>query len=161
MANLWLDEDLLDRVAAADVIPVPTAAFLHSDPGSGVYAYRSLLDRGMRPPGNSDTGGTQPFATNPWFGIACMVDRTNQDDVLVAPEQAVTALDGVRSYTTFAAEAGARAGRIGILRQGAFGDCAIYADDPLTTPPAQLRSLEADLTLVAGDVVWQRDGART
>lgn len=158
VANLWVDDDLLDRIASADIIPVPTAAFLHADPGSGVYAYRSLLDRGMRPPGNSDTGGTQPFATNPWFGIACMVDRTNQDGVVVAPEQRVDAIDGLRSYTTFAAEAGARAGRIGVIRAGALGDCAVFAEDPLTLPTARLRELEADLTLVAGEVVWHRTG---
>ena len=123
-----------------------------------MYAYRTLLERGMRPPGNSDTGGTQPFATNPWFGIACMIDRTNQDGVLIAPEESVSVLDGVRTYTTFAAEAGARAAQLGVLREGAVGDCAVYADDPLTLSPTRLRDLEADLTLIGGQVVWQRDG---
>lgn len=158
VANLWMSQELLDRIEAADVIPVPTAAFLHSDNGSGVYAYRRLLDRGMRPPGNSDTAGTQPFATNPWFGIACMADRINQHGDQVAPAEAVTVLEGIETYTSFAAEAGHRAGRIGILREGAFGDCAIYSSSPLSLSTAELRSLEADVTLVGGEVVWTREG---
>ncbi|MEV7009841.1 amidohydrolase family protein [Streptosporangium sp. NPDC051022] len=157
VANLWSDAALLDRLAELEVIPVPTAAFMHSDPGTGVYAYRSLIERGLCPPGNSDTGGTQPFATNPWFGIAAMRARTNREGVPIAPEEAVDVLTGLRTYTTYAAAAGFRENRLGALAPGFAGDAVVLPADPRDMSDTELRDLQADLTVVGGEIVWNRE----
>jgi predicted amidohydrolase YtcJ len=154
--NLWIDEAMVRRLCELEVIPVPTAGFIHADDGEGVYAFRTLIEAGLRPPGNSDTGGTQPFATNPWFGVAKMLDRHNRDGVPIATDEAIDAATALRTYTEFAAEAGFREGRIGALGVGMHGDCAVYADNPLDLSAAKLRGLEADLTVVGGEVVWER-----
>ncbi|MDH6195264.1 putative amidohydrolase YtcJ [Mycobacterium frederiksbergense] len=156
-ANLWIDDALVRRLHELDVIPVPTAGFIHADPGDGTYAFRTLIESGLRPPGNSDTGGTQPFATNPWFGVAAMLDRTNRHGVVVAADEAVDTHTALRTYTEFAAKAGFREAQIGALGIGMHGDCAVYANDPRELSPAELRALEADLTVVGGRVVWQRE----
>ncbi|WP_285705786.1 amidohydrolase family protein [Microtetraspora sp. NBRC 16547] len=160
VANRWIDEDLVRRLRELGVVPVPTAGFIHADGGRGVYAYRTLLDAGLRPPGNSDTGGTQPFATNPWFGVAAMLERTNRNGHLVAPGQAVGIDEAIRTYTEFGAIAGFREDRLGALGVGMLGDCAVYADDPRRLEPAALRNLEAELTIVGGRVVWRREEPR-
>ncbi len=159
VANLWVDDALIQRLIDLDVTPVPTAGFIHADPGTGSYAYRSLIDAGLRPPGNSDTGGTQPFATNPWFGIAKLVSRMNRAGDVVAPEQAVDVSTGLRTYTEFAARAGFRERSLGALGIGMLGDCAVYAEDPRTLGPDELMTLEADLTIVGGRVIWERDSS--
>lgn len=158
VANLWVDESLVRRLKDLRVIPVPTAAFVHSDPGTGVYAYRTLIDAGLRPPGNSDNGGTQPFATNPWFGVGIMLDRINRGGITVAPQEAVDVDTAIRTYTEFAAHAGFQERRLGALGIGMFGDCAVYERDPRELSPAELRDLEADLTVVGGRPVWQKEG---
>jgi predicted amidohydrolase YtcJ len=157
VANLWIDDAIVRRLIDLEVIPVPTAAFIHADPGTGAYAYRTLIDAGLRPPGNSDTGGTQPFATNPWFGVAAMIDRTNRHGAVIAAEQAVDAHVGLRTYTEFAAAAGFRETSLGALAVGMYGDCAVYGCDPRQLSPTELRSLESDLTVVGGRVVWQKE----
>ncbi|MFD6054483.1 amidohydrolase [Agromyces sp. NPDC060279] len=156
-ANLWVDDAIVRRMRELEVIAVPTAGFIHADAGTGVYAYRTLVEAGMRPPGNSDTGGTQPFATNPWFGVARMLDRRTGSGVIVAPEEAVDVHTAVRTYTEFAAEAGFNERRIGALGIGMHGDCAVYAEDPRTLSPERLAGLEAELTVVGGEVVWRRE----
>lgn len=158
VGNLWIEDALIHRLTELDVIPVPTAAFVHADAGTGVYAYRSLIDAGLRPPGNSDTAGTQPFATNPWFGVAIMLDRTNRDGITIAPSERVDVDTAIRTYTEFAAHAGFRETRLGALGVGMYGDCAVYESDPRTMTPARLRELEADLTVVGGRPVWHREG---
>lgn len=158
VGNLAIDARTVERLVDLDVTPVPTGAFLHSDLGDGVYAYRTLIDAGLQPPGNSDTGGTQPFATNPWFGIADMVERVNRDGVAVAPEEAVDIATGIRVYTEYSARAGFAEDRLGALAPGMLGDCAVFAVDPRDLQPGQLRTLEADLTIVGGQVVWDRAG---
>lgn len=156
VANLWVDSDIVRRMRDLDVIPVPTAGFIHADDGEGRYAFRTLIDAGLRPPGNSDTGGTQPFATNPWFGVARMLDRRSGAGTLIAPEEALDTASALRTYTEFAARAGFNERRLGQLAVGMDGDCAVYAEDPRTLPPEQLERLEADLTVVAGEIVWRK-----
>lgn len=158
-ANLWIDDSLVRRLTELDVTPVPTAGFIHADDGEGVYAFRTLIEAGLRPPGNSDTGGTQPFATNPWFGVAKMLDRRNRDGAPIAAEEAVDVEDAIRAYTEFAARAGFREHRIGALGTGMLGDCAVYAEDPRTLTAERLARLEAEMTIVGGDVVWEQEGA--
>ncbi|GAA2326647.1 amidohydrolase [Streptomyces cuspidosporus] len=159
VGNLWVDEALIERLRDLEVIPVPTAGFIHASDEKGVYAFRSLIEAGLTPPGNSDTGGTQPFATNPWFGVAAMLDRKNQQGIVVNASEAVDVHTAVRTYSEFAAYAGGLEGRIGVLRIGSRGDCAVYRDDPRGASPDELRDLEADLTIVDGRIVWRR-GAR-
>ena len=74
------------------IIPVPTAAFMHFEPDDRetvlrprgrLFPYRTLIASGLLPPGNSDTAGTQPFATNPWHGVALMQLRRNRNGVAV------------------------------------------------------------------------------
>ena len=155
-ANLELSQTILDRLRELDVIPVPTASFIATDDGSGVYAYRTLIDAGMRPPGNSDTLGSIALAPSPWFGIQLMLARENAQGAPVTPEERVSMPEAVRTYTDYAAEAAGLQSVIGALRPGFAADFAVYARDPRTVPVSELHEVEADLTAVGGRVVWQR-----
>src|SRR5262249_465303 len=142
--------------------PVPTAAFMHGEAddrtarlgaGSRVYPYRTLIAQGLKPPGNSDTAGTQPFATNPWHGIASMVLRENRNRATLSPEEAVDGGTATRTYTEFGAHAGFDESRTGSLEVGKLGDVAVFASDPFALDVRALPDLEAELTIVGGRVV--------
>ncbi|MBK0420132.1 amidohydrolase family protein [Leucobacter sp. CSA1] len=156
-ANLQLTPRLVDRMAALDVVPVPTANFMATDDGSGLYAYRTLSEAGFRPPGNSDTGGAIAEAPNPWFGIAHMMDRRNARGVPVAPQERVPALEGVRGYTRYAAAVAGLEGEMGRLAPGCSADFAVYEQDPRALDAERMRAVEAEQTFVEGRRTWRRE----
>jgi predicted amidohydrolase YtcJ len=154
------------RVRAAGIVPVPTAAFMNFTPVTPdlekdhPFPYRTMLDAGLTLPGNSDSAGTQPFATNPWHGIWCMATRRNAEGAtLPHPEQALSVPEAVRLYTHHGARATLEEHSKGSLEAGRFGDVAVYADDPFELPLDDLRALVADLTIVGGTVVHEREPA--
>jgi predicted amidohydrolase YtcJ len=160
IGNERTDMRQFSRLVAAGVTPVPTAAFMHFS-GTGepaehavAFPYRSMLEAGLFPPGNSDSAGTQPFATNPWYGIRCMVGRLNGDGMAIAPaDEAVGLRDALTTYTHFGARVGFEESTKGVIAPGMYGDLAVYPVDPFDLPTEDLPTLTTDLTIVAGEVV--------
>jgi predicted amidohydrolase YtcJ len=153
------------RLKAVGAVPVPTAAFMHFEPddheanlpeGGRLYPYRSLMAAGLRPPGNSDSAGTQPFATNPWHGISLMQRRVNKHGTPFSRDEAVDVTTGFRTYTANGAYAGFDEKLKGSLEVGKVGDVAVFADDPFELDVERLPDLEADMTIVGGLVLHDR-----
>ncbi|MCS5498274.1 amidohydrolase family protein [Cnuibacter physcomitrellae] len=147
--------DMIERMREADITPVPTAAFMHFLPPGASLPYRTLIAEGFRPPGNSDTAGSQPFATNPWFGVEKMLTRTNRFGQEVSADERVDLHQALRTYTEFAAYAGHREHDLGAIRVGALADFAVLTADPYRTPADELASIRSVRTVVGGDVVWE------
>lgn len=150
------------RLKAIGAMPIPTPAFMHFEPsdreaslpeGGRLYPYKSLIAAGLRPPGNSDSAGTQPFATNPWHGISLMQRRVNKHGISFSRDEAVDVLTGFRTYTANGAYVGFDEKLKGSLEVGKLGDVAVFADDPFELDLERLPDLEADLTIVGGRVV--------
>ncbi len=160
--NHWSDDDLISRVQDLGVIPVLTAAFMgfhsddfvHSFKPEGAFPYRTLLSRGMKPPGNSDTAGTQPFATNPWHGIANMVRRLDKHGDPLNSSERIGVEDGIRTYTEFAAYAGFKERSLGSISPGKLADFAVLDRDPLSTPDHEIEDIRSTATFVGGERVW-------
>jgi predicted amidohydrolase YtcJ len=49
-------------------------------------------------------------------------------------------------------------GRTGVLAPGALADVAVLSGDLFGTPTDGLAGLRVDLTLVEGEVAWERTG---
>lgn len=147
-------EEMRADLRRGNIIPVPTAAFMHFLGPHSAFPYRTLIGEGFKPPGNSDTAGAQPFASNPWFGIERMVKRTNRLGEAFDPTESVDVYTGLRTYTEFAANAGQRGHELGIIRVGALADFAVLNQDPLALD-ADLATVESLLTVVGGRVVWE------
>lgn len=154
IANLQLSPHILARIVELGVIPVPTANFMHTDDGSGLYGYRTLAEAGLRPPGNSDTGGAIAQAPNPWFGIARMLDRRNGRGIPVAPDERVSVEEALRTYTTYSAQTGGFECLLGRLAPGYAADFAVYEVDPRELAPADMERTEAHMTFVGGRTTW-------
>jgi predicted amidohydrolase YtcJ len=111
-----------------------------------------MIEAGLQPPGNSDSAGTQPFATSPWFGIACMMHRRNKHGLVLAPQERVDFRTALLTYTRFAAYATFDEGKRGVIRPGALGDLVVLPDDPFQLDAEAIESLEPDLVVVGGAV---------
>ncbi|WP_033290617.1 amidohydrolase [Amycolatopsis jejuensis] len=103
------------------------------------YAYRALLDAGVR----LELGSDAPVAPlDPWDGIAAAVGRTDDDRPPWHPEQAIPLA------AALAASAGGRKG----VEVGDVADLVLTAADPSDLSPAELREMPVSATIVAGKV---------
>jgi predicted amidohydrolase YtcJ len=153
----------IDRMVGLGVIPVVTMPFLSSfgdfleeylgERARGAFALRRLLDAGLIVPGSSDSLGAQPESLNPWFGIWCSVARETYRGSLLAPEEAVSALEALHTYTTSAAYADYAEDRVGAIEPGKLADLIVCETDPVELSVAALRDVRPVATILGGAVV--------
>ena len=161
--HLCMSPERIARIKDYGLVPVMTLPFLsafgdflhpHLGPrADGAFAVRRLLDAGLRVPGSSDSLGAQPESLNPFFGMWCAVERTTLLGLELAPEEAVTALEALHTYTTHAAWADWEERRKGSLAPGKLADVIICAEDPVDMPAARLKEFSPEATIVGGRVV--------
>ena len=156
--NQGIDPALLDRVveAGAIAVPNPTFMFFESEQRSAEvgarYPIRSLQASGLRPPGSSDSAGSQPWAINPWFGVKCMVARENRQAAPIDRDEAIGVADALRAYTIDAAYAGLEESAKGSLEVGKLADLVVLSEDPFGVPASDLDQIGTDLVIIGGAI---------
>ena len=153
----------LARLKALGIIPVPTPysslgwygdGWLETaKPGDKAVPYRTLLDMGHMPPGNSDSMGTEPESLNPWWSIWCAVTRKTRSGRVICPEESLSVIDAVRLYTTFSAFAGFEERIKGSIEPGKLADLIVLSDDPFEVPVDALKDIRVMTTIVGGRTV--------
>jgi hypothetical protein len=116
------------------------------------YAWRTLLDAGTHLVFGSDA----PVETaNVIEGLyaASARRRPGQTDAWY-PEEALTAADAVRAYTTGAAYASGAEHRGGTLAVGKWADFVVLDRDPLTVPADELLQTRVATTVIGGESVY-------
>ncbi len=156
-------ETRLKRMKEGHIIPSPQPAFLWrltdvnvKEPDVKFFPMKTLIDRGFHPAGGVDTVGTQNFATYPMFSIARAVNRDTKFGTVTQPEEAISVMDGIRMFTTWAAYANFLEKTQGSIEVGKLADFVVLAQDPLTAPKAKLADIPVDMTIVDGKVAYQR-----
>jgi predicted amidohydrolase YtcJ len=151
-------QEQLDRMKRLGVIPVPTGAWIYlgrafkGTQAEVPFIYRTMLDEGFRPPGNSDSLGSMPESMNPFFSMWAMVTRKTRSGDLLAPEQAITPTEAIRIYTNFGAYSGFEEKIKGSIEKGKLADLIIVSDDPLTVPSDKLKDINVEITIIDGKV---------
>jgi predicted amidohydrolase YtcJ len=152
-------QEQLDRMRSLGVIPVPTGAWIYlgrafkGTQAEVPFIYRTLLDEGFQPPGNSDSLGSMPESINPFFSMWAMVTRKTRSGDLLAPEQAITPAEAIRIYTMFGAHSGFEEKNKGSIEVGKLADLIVVSDDPLTVPPDILKDIKVETTIIDGKIV--------
>ena len=155
-------EERLNRMKRAGVIPVPQAAFLWRLTNIGVQepdvkfaALGTLINAGFKPPGGSDTLGTQNFATNPMFSISVAVNRRTKHGTLVQADEALSVMDAIRSHTIWAAYSGFEEDVKGSIEVGKLADLVVLSEDPLAISPDRLSDIYPEIVIIDGEVAYQ------
>jgi predicted amidohydrolase YtcJ len=92
------------------------------------------------------------YTMNPWEGIQTLVTRQQM------PQQRLTVAQAIEGYTLGAAYAGGRSGTEGSLEVGKLADLIVVSQNIFEVEQHQIGKTEALLTMVGGDVVYNRSG---
>ena len=136
-----LDEATIQRIAELGLTAVVQPINLHSEAHwladrvgaqrlSGTYAFRSLLEAGVRLAGSSDA----PIeSTDVLAALDAAVHRPT-----LAADQAISGLDALRMYTTAASAVRGTEGRLGSLAVRLQADQVVLSADPTAVRPAEV-----------------------
>lgn len=157
-----VDDELVRRMQAMGVTPVPFGAFVHfhgseilsyygEDRQNAVCAHRTLLDAGLTVAGSSD----YPLVpADPLTALQSMVTRTALDGRVLGPDQRIGILDALRIYTVGSAHATGEAGIKGRLAPGQLADFVVLDEDITSIDPQDIGATGVRSTWVGGECVW-------
>lgn len=126
------------------------------DRARGTYAFRSLLDAGATVAFGSDWFVAPP---TPLEGIYAAVTRRTLDDRNPGgwvPEQKISVEEALRAYTAGSARASFDEGTRGVLARGRAADLVLIDRDLTAVPPETIRDARILLTVVGGQVAFER-----
>jgi predicted amidohydrolase YtcJ len=120
------------------------------------YAFRSLLDAGARLAFGSDWT-VAPI--DPLQGIYAAVTRRTLDGAWPGgwvPEQRIGVEEALVAYTANGAYASYLEQVLGTLEPGKYADLVVLSEDILAIDPTRIAEVKVDLTMVEGEVVYER-----
>jgi len=125
---------------------------LGEDRMKGYYPMRSFKDYGVVAGGNSDGFGSN------WaiMGIYGCVTRRTQRGRTLAGEQAISVMDAIRVYTINGAYLEGTENEKGSLEPGKLADMVVLDRDILTVDPEEIVDTRVLMTIVGGEVVYER-----
>jgi hypothetical protein len=117
------------------------------------YLFKSMLDSGA-----VVMNGTDPpvEAIDPIASFDCTVTRRLPDGSFFFPEQRLTRLQALESYTINNAFAAFEEDLKGSLTPGKLADVTVLSKNLLTIPDDEIRSTEVVYTIIGGKVVFER-----
>jgi predicted amidohydrolase YtcJ len=164
-----LHPDDIPRFAEMGVIPAMQGVHATSDgpwvegklgaerARSGAYVWRDLWDSGAVVTNGTDVPVED---IDPIASYYSTVSRMTSTGERFYPDQALTRMEALRSYTINNAYAAFQEDLLGTLTPGKLADIVVLSGDILTLPEEQIPSVEVDLTILGGEVRYRREGAR-
>ena len=120
---------------------------------SGAYVWQSLLKSGAVVTNGTDVPVER---IDPIAGFHASVTRMMNSGVPFFPDQCMTREQALRSYTLNAAHSAFEEHLKGSLTPGKLADIVVLSQDIMTVPDAQIRDAQVLLTIVGGNVVYER-----
>jgi len=120
---------------------------------SGAYVWRSLLRSGAVISNGTDV---PVESIDPIRSFYASVTRIAADGKAFFPEQRMTRDEALRSYTIGAAYAAFDEKEKGSLSPGKLADVVVLSRDILTVADREILDARVDLTVVGGEVRWDR-----
>lgn len=161
----------VDRTASLDVKAVVNPGFLYQWGDMYLHGWRgddtpyeelriipirSMLDAGVTVAAGSDYP-CAPMA--PLVCIQAAVTRRAMTGELVDPQEAITALEGLRLYTSSAAIVGGRSD-IGVIEAGRRANFAVLSADPTSVAVEDIGTIDVLATWMDGEPVFESSQMR-
>ncbi len=120
---------------------------------AGAYVWQKLMQSGAVVTNGTDTPVED---VDPIAGFYASVSRKLKDGTVFFPDQRMSRMEALRSYTYNNAYAAFEENEKGSLRAGKLADVTVLSKDILTIPEDQIPSAKADYTIVGGKVMYER-----
>ena len=163
------DPDLLKKTAQHHLHVFYQPVFLHYDLhivadrvgkelAATSYAFKTQMDLGARTSYGTDAPIEDP---NPLECLYCAVTRkdlTGHPPEGFMPWEKVSVAEALANYSEASACAVRMEDRLGRLEVGHYADLVILSDDPYEVKPDELKEIQALMTMMNGQVTFDRDG---
>ena len=159
-----INENLFSRIKKAGIVPVPNPGFFnenaeiyvkyYGDRVNWMFPLRSYLDNGITAALGSDS---PVIEADPMIGLYGALTRADKCSGIVAgKDQRIGIMDAIRMYTYNGAYASLEEKIKGSIEPGKLADLVILSGNILDTPVEELKSLKADMTVIDGQIVYER-----
>jgi predicted amidohydrolase YtcJ len=152
-----INDNLVARMKALGVIPVPFSCYVYfhgekmhfygPERLRHMFAMRSFLDAGLRPPDSSDYTAS-PF--DPMMWIQSQVTRTDPKGNVWGANQRITVAEAIRCGTIHGAYASFEEHLKGSIEPGKLADLVVLGRDPHKEDPSSILTIPVERTMVAG-----------
>jgi predicted amidohydrolase YtcJ len=122
---------------------------------AGAYVWQKLMKSGAVVANGTDTPVED---VDPIQCYYASVSRRLKDGTVFFPDQRMSRMEALRSYTINNAYAAFEEGSKGSLKIGKLADVTVLSGDIMKLPEAQIQSAKVDFTIVGGKVMYQRQG---
>ena len=119
----------------------------------GAYVWQKLTKTGALIANGTDAPVED---VDPIASYVASVSRKLQDGSVFYPDQRMSRMDALKSYTINGAYAAFEEENRGSLKVGKYGDMVILSKDILTVPEAEIASAKVVYTVVGGKVLYKR-----
>ncbi len=154
--------ELVARIRSVGAIPIPFAGYVnfHGDilhfygdeRADRMFAYRSFIDAGLRPPSSSDYTASPP---DPMLWLYSETTRRDPTGHVWGANQRISVDESLRSMTLNGAYASFEEHEKGSIAPGKLADLAVLAQDPLATPPEAWAGIQVERTMLGGKWVFE------
>ena len=118
-----------------------------------LYPLSTLIKNGVGVAGSSDC---PVVPANPILGIYSAVSRKTEAGDFFLPDEQVTPLEVIKMYTLDAAKATFEERMKGSIEPGKLADLVVLNGDPTKLPADEIKDIEVEMTILGGDVVWEK-----
>ena len=153
-----INDDLVGRIKAQGVIPLPfsTYVYYHGEKMkeygperlNHMFALRSFIDAGIRPTIGSDY---VPGPFEPMMFLQSAVTRTDTKGTVWGPKQRITVDEAIRVGTINGAYASYEEKLKGSIEIGKLADLVVLGRDPYKSDPSTLVNIPIERTMVGGE----------
>ncbi|WP_397538050.1 amidohydrolase [Rummeliibacillus pycnus] len=155
--------DLQQRMKELKMIPIPNPPFPYEfgesyltnygERTDYMYPARDFIDQGIIAAAGSDS----PVTTyNPFIGIHEAVNRVTANGTPFGDKQKIDVLEAIRLYTYNGAYASFEENIKGSLESGKLADVIVLDRSILKTPLQELKDIQVELTVLDGEVLFER-----
>jgi len=154
--------ELVARIRAVGAIPIPFAGYVnfHGDVlhfygderTNRMFAYRSFIDAGLRPPSSSDYTASPPA---PMLWLYSETTRRDPTGHVWGERQRITLQEALRSATLDGAYASFEEHDKGSIEPGKLADLVVLEQDPLAVPADQWLDIKVLRTMLGGNWVYE------
>ena len=118
-----------------------------------LYPLATLMKHGVNVAASSDS----PLVpANPLLGMYSAVSRKAKNGELILPQEGISAMEALHMHTDYAAEISFEEASKGSIMPGKLADLVVLSGDPTELPVDEIKDIEVEMTILNGEIVWDK-----